>query len=128
MTDDRRSQPLEYALGALGGLLVLGALVLLGYQGIAVRDGGPELTASVARVDSAAGQHVVHYEVRNAGGETAESVRVVGELVQDGKTVETVSSTVAYVPVGSSRSRALVFQHDPSTGTLQVRAASYTTP
>jgi uncharacterized protein (TIGR02588 family) len=70
----------------------------------------------------------VRYEVRNDGGLTAESVRVVGELTRNGRTVETVSSTIAYVPVESRRAGALVFREDPRSGTLTIRAVAYNRP
>lgn len=128
MTDHNRTSRLEYALGALGSGLVLAALVFVGYQGVAVRDGGPQLNASVVRVEEAGGDHVVHYRVKNTGGSTAEQVHVVGELVVDREIRASVSSTIAYVPTGSSRSGALVFSQDPSIGSLQIRAVSYARP
>lgn len=85
----------ELLVGALGGLLVLAALLFLGYQAVAVRDAGPELHAAVERVTTdRSGQHVVHFSVANDGGVTAEAVRVVGELRRDGELVEQVSNTL----------------------------------
>jgi uncharacterized protein (TIGR02588 family) len=99
------SHPLELALGGLGGAR-RGVLVFLVYQAVGVRDRGPQLRAEAVVVESGqAGseEHVVRYEVRNDGGLTPEGVRVVGELTRNGRTVETVSSTIAYVPVESRR-------------------------
>ncbi len=125
------SHPLELALGGLGGVLVVAVLVFLVYQAVAVGDRGPQLRAQTLGVESGqagSGEHVVRYEVRNDGGLTAEGVRVVGELTRNGGTVETVSSTIAYVPVESSRGAALVFAEDPRSGTLTIRAVAYNRP
>lgn len=127
--DDENTPLPELLLGSVGLLLTVALLAFFGYQALFVRDGGPDLRASVTSVQGTAdGQYVVEYEVANHGGVTAESVTVVGELVRDGEQVEQVSSTVDYVPIKSSRSGGLVFSEDPGTGSLNVRATSYTRP
>ena len=129
--DPRRSSSTraELVVGALGALLVLAALVFLGYQAVLVREDDAALRTAVTRVEVAPpSQHVVHFEVTNDGGVTAEAVRVVGELRRGGRTVEEVWATLPYVPVESRRSGALVFDEDPASGTLAVRATSYHRP
>ena len=126
-----RSHPLELALGGLGGLLVLAALVFLVHQAVAVRERPPLLHAEVVglRTDQwDTDEHVVSFEVTNDGGLTAEGVRVVGELSRNGRIVEQVSSTIPYVPVESRRAGALVFSEDPRSGTLTIRAVAYNRP
>lgn len=118
----------ELTVGALGGLVVTLLLLFLGYQALAVRDEPVRLQAAVVAVDASPGQYVVHFDVVNHGGETAEAVHVVGELVDAGAVVERVSSTVDYVPPGSGRRGALVFTRDPSEHPLQLRASSYNLP
>lgn len=89
----------------------------------------PALSTSIVGTEASGSEHVVHFEVRNDGSRTAEQVRVVGELLKDGQAVEQVSSTIAYVPMGSSRRGVLVFDRAPTTPeALRVRAVSYTTP
>jgi uncharacterized protein (TIGR02588 family) len=79
-------------------------------------------------VEHSADQSVVHDEVTNQGGVTAEGVHVLGTVTAGGRVVEEVSSTIGYVPARSTRRGALVFTVDPDTGQLEVRAASYTVP
>jgi hypothetical protein len=90
-------------------VLVVGVLVFLVYPAVAVRDRGPQLRAEALGVES--GQ---------AGSEE--------HVVRNGRTVETVSSTIAYVPVESRRAGALVFAEDPRSGTLTIRAVAYNRP
>jgi uncharacterized protein (TIGR02588 family) len=120
--------PLEYAFSALGALIVLGMLSLLGYEAARNDGDAPRLEASVVSAEEVQGQAVVRYEVRNEGSRTAEEVQVVGEVVQDGKTVEQVTGSIGYVPPNSTRGGALVFQQVPSTAAFKLRAASYASP
>jgi uncharacterized protein (TIGR02588 family) len=79
-------------------------------------------------VEPTAEYYIVHYRVTNHGGTTAEAVQVVGELTRNGKSVQKLTATVAYVPVDSSCTGALVFTSDPDRGTLTVWAACYKNP
>lgn len=128
MSDRSRTPSLESVLGLLGGLVVLAVLSFLAYEAVAADGRGPALSASIVRSEESDGQRVVHYEVRNDGSRTAEQVHVVGQLVKGGETVQQVSSTVAYVPVGSTRRGVLIFDAAPASAQVRVRAASYTTP
>lgn len=120
--------PAELVVGVLGGLVVAAVLVFLGYQAWVVREDPARLRTSVVAARSAAAGNVVRYEVHNDGGETAEAVHVVGELLGEGQVVETVSGTLAYVPADSVRRGALVFRHDLGDGRVRVRAVSYNLP
>jgi uncharacterized protein (TIGR02588 family) len=128
MSDDSRSPSLETLLSMIGALVVIAVLAFLAFEAFVADGRGPQLSASIVRTEAADGQHVVHYKVHNDGSRTAEQVHVVGELVKDGKALEQVSSTIAYVPMGSSRTGVLVFARSPAGAQLEVRAVSYTTP
>lgn len=129
MTDHSRTSSLEFVLGSLGAAVVLAVLAFLTYQAVVADSRGAELSASVTKTERSGNQHVVHYQVRNDGSRTAEQVHVVGELVNGGRTMEHVSSTIPYVPVGSTRHGVLVFSQEPTKPVeLRVRAVSYTTP
>lgn len=121
-------RPIELAIGVLSGLVVLGVLGLLGYQGVAVRDAPPDLHSAVVRVEGQRPPYVVQVRVRNDGGETAQGVQIAGELTRDGRTVEQASATVRYLPPNSQRSVSLLFTTDPGTADVSVKAAGYTRP
>ncbi|MDK3255780.1 hypothetical protein [Blastococcus capsensis] len=118
----------EYALGALGGLLVVLLLGFLTYQAVAVRESGAELSVTVTSVEPSGDGYAVHFRVVNTGGRTAEQVQVSGTLSQNGSEVEQSTATVAYVPPESWRVGALLFSEDPGTGRLQVGPSGYTAP
>lgn len=128
MSDGSRAPALESVLAMLGALVVLGMLSFLAFEAVVADGSGPTLSASIVRTESSDGQYVVHYEVRNDGSRTAEQVHVVGEILEGGKTLQQVSSTIAYVPTGSSRRGVLVFDSLRPGAQVRVRAASYTTP
>jgi uncharacterized protein (TIGR02588 family) len=114
----------EYAVGALGGLLVMGLVAFLLYQAI-VRDSSPEVSVEVTRVEAAGAGYAVHIEVRNDGGTTAEGVMVSGQLTRQGRQVGQASTTVSYVPPDSMRTATLVFSEDPRDGRLTVGVQGY---
>lgn len=123
--ESRKAEPL---VGIAGAVVIVAALVFLTYQAVAVRDGGPELTASVTQVEHTGEHYVVHYRVTNDGGTTAGAVQIVGELTGNSKSVQKLTATVAYVPVDSSRTGALIFTSNPDLGRLSVWAAGYKNP
>ncbi|MGY1723461.1 hypothetical protein [Blastococcus sp. SYSU DS0533] len=133
-TDDRHDDdqesttPGEYALGALGGLLVVLLLGFLTYQAVAVRESDPVLSVSVGSIGAAGDGYAVHFEVTNSGGRTAEQVQVSGSLTRDGSEVEQASTSVPYLPPNSRHSGALLFSEDPRDGRLEVRPAGYVAP
>ncbi|MDP5185248.1 hypothetical protein QOZ88_21660 [Blastococcus sp. BMG 814] len=123
-----RTTPGEYALGALGGLLVLLLLGFLTYQAVAVRESDPALSVSIGSVEAAGDGYAVHFEVRNSGGRTAEQVQISGTLTRGGSEVEQASTSVPYLPPNSRHSGALLFSEDPRDGRLQVRPSGYIAP
>ncbi|MGY2067851.1 TIGR02588 family protein [Blastococcus sp. SYSU DS0619] len=126
--EQERTTAGEYALGALGGLLVLVLLGFLTYQAIAVRGSEPELSVTVTGVEPRGDGWAVDFRVENHGGRTAEQLEVSGSLSRDGREVEEASTTIAYVPPESRRSGALLFAEDPRDGRLEVRPSGYASP
>ncbi|MGY1710305.1 hypothetical protein ACI8AC_12425 [Geodermatophilus sp. SYSU D00758] len=115
----------EYAMGGLGGLLVLLLIAFLTYQAVAVRESGPELDVEITAVQQAGSGYEVHLRVRNEGGTTAETVQLGGQLTRDGRQVEQASASIAYVPPESRREAVLVFSADPRDGELTVGPEGY---
>ncbi|SEL98037.1 TIGR02588 family protein [Blastococcus sp. DSM 46786] len=118
----------EYALGALGGLLVLVLLGFLVQQVVTGRGSAPELAVTVTAVEPRGDGWAVAFRVENSGGRTAEQLEVSGSLTRGGREVEQASATIAYVPPDSRRSGALLFSEDPRDGRLEVRPAGYASP
>jgi uncharacterized protein (TIGR02588 family) len=118
----------EYALGALGGLLVLVLLGFLTYQAVIDEGGDPEIAVAVTAVEPRGEGWAVSFRVENRGGLTAERLEVSGSLTLGGGEVEQSSAMIAYVPPDSWRSGALLFSEDPRDGRLEVRPAGYASP
>ena len=74
------------------------------------------------------GQFYVFFQVINEGGKTAESIQVIGELYWNGNLIEQGEQQIDYLSGGESASGAFIFSHNPQTGTLKIRVASYKLP
>lgn len=120
---------LEWIAAALGLLLTLGILGVIGWE--AAAGGGDEPPAIEARVDRVvptSGGFVLELVLENRGPATAAAVEVEGELTKPDGTVATSSATIDYVPGESSRRAGLFFTDDPRVGRLEVRALGYAEP
>lgn len=66
--------------------------------------------------------------VSNGGQQTAEQVHVEVSLTIDGREVEKSDMTMAFVPRGSEREGAVVFDRDPRAHKVEGRVTGYETP
>lgn len=87
----------------------------------------PVLSVSESEVRAAAGQFYVPFTVENTGGETVESVQVIGEL-RLGADVETGEQQIDFLSGGEAEEGAFIFSRDPRQGDLRLRVASYRLP
>jgi uncharacterized protein (TIGR02588 family) len=74
------------------------------------------------------GQFYVSFEVVNTGGDTAESVQIMAELVIDGKVIESGEQQIDFLSSDESEEGAFVFSRNPRQGKLNLRIASYKLP
>lgn len=119
----------EAASATLGLLVLLGALAVLGYDGVFGGDAPPAIVVRADAVRETPGGHLVQIVVSNEGGETAAEVRITGRLVgPDGAVEETSAATFAYVPAGSERRGGLVFGADPAAFSLRLSAEGFVLP
>ncbi len=120
--------PLEWAVGALGALIVA---VLIGYllhEGLAGDASPPEIHVEIKHIAAVRDGFRVQFEARNAGGEAAAQVTIEGVLSRPDAEPEQSAVTLGYLPGHSERGGGLFFSADPSTGNLIVRARSYEDP
>lgn len=116
----------EFLVGVVSGVLLVSVLGFLGYQAVTVRDGPPALRTRVAPVsDADQPPYVFEVQVRNTGGQTAQAVQITGQLTRDDRQVEQASATVRYIPPHSHRDVSLLFDTDPKTAAVSVKAAGY---
>jgi uncharacterized protein (TIGR02588 family) len=64
----------------------------------------------------------------NSGGDTAESVQIMAELMIDGKVTETGEQQIDFLSSGESEEGAFIFTKNPRQGQLNLRVGSYKLP
>ena len=120
--------PLEWAAAAVGLLVALALLAILGREALAGNERPvPVLEASVERVAATAAGHVVEFQVRNFSEQTAAAVQVEGKL-EGGGEEESSGATIDYVPGRSEAKGGLIFTADPRRARLELRVIGYEIP
>lgn len=120
--------PLEWSAAALGLLVALLLLAILGREAVAGRDDPvPVLVAEVERVVATPTGHVVEVRVRNLSDQTAAAVQVEGKI-KAGPEEETSSATIDYVPGRSQATGGIIFSSDPRGSPLELRVTGYEVP
>ena len=120
--------PLEWAVGALGALIVAAVVGFLLHQGLAGDSSPPEIHVEITRIAPVRDGFRVQFEAFNAGSEAAAQVTIEGVLSRPGVEPERSEVTLAYLPGKSERGGGLFFDADPRSGDLRVRARSYEDP
>ena len=112
---------LEWAMGALGLLLVLAALAVIGAGAFGPREPA-RLEATLGEVRPAGAVWLAEVEVRNLGDETAAAVEVEGRLGD-----QTAAATIDYVPAHGEEAITLVFESDPR-GAVELSVPGWSEP
>lgn len=125
----RRSVPVtEWAMAALGALLVFGAIAYLAYQALGRDETPPDVRLVTERVHALEQGFVVLFLARNHGAQAAAQVVIEGELSGPEGPVETGEATLDYLPPRSEREGGLFFSRDPRAFELRLRARGYAKP
>jgi uncharacterized protein (TIGR02588 family) len=126
----KSSEPpaIEWAVAAVGLLLVAGSIGVLVYEALTQNDAPPAIVVEVDRIHSTEGGYLVLLRVRNTGGQTAEGLVVEGELRQGDRTVERSETTIDYAPAHSERKGGLFFTRDPSAHEIHLRPLGFEEP
>ncbi len=119
---------LEWIAGLVGMVLLLAAIGFLLGQALQADDSPPSIVVEVRAITQQGDQFLVQFEATNEGDQTAADVTIEGQLIRDGETVETGTSTITYIPAQSMRRGGLFFTQDPSDYTLDLRATGYEKP
>lgn len=128
--DERQSHtsPVEWAVAALGALLVLGAAGSLLYEALAGPATPPAVAVEVRAIQPVGSGYLVEFEAFNHGGETAAQVTVEGTLSHDGSEVEASTTMLDFIPPEAHRRGGLFFTEDPRAFELALRATGYASP
>lgn len=117
----------EWVTFAVSLAILVGVASLILFQ---VGDtSGPALPTVVKTgpVEQSKGKWLVPVEIRNEGGETAESVQITASFEAGGETIE-ADQEVEFLAKGESAEVVFVFDQDPAGGKLDVRVAGYAAP
>jgi uncharacterized protein (TIGR02588 family) len=123
-----RTSPWEWAVAALGGLMIIAALGYMAYYGFTHPQTPPNVTVEVREVSPLAAGFLVEFEARNSGNSTAAGLVISGELRSGDAVAESSETTLDYLPEQSRRLGGLFFQNDPSQYDLSLRAEGYVAP
>jgi len=123
------TSPLEWAVAALGALLLVAAVAYLGWHGLTREAGPPDLVIEEVSRGTGQGGHRVAVRVRNVGRGAAAAAVVSGELLEEGGAVaEEAETQLDYVAIGSARQAWLVFSEDPARYALKLRVKGMARP
>lgn len=123
-----RKPALEWICAAIGALIVLTTLAVIGLQIPGSGTAPPQIAVRASGAERVAGGYLVRIEAANTGLATAAAVEVEGRLEENGRVLETSRVTLDYVPRHSSTRGGLWFTRDPAAYQLNLRALGYQEP
>lgn len=126
----RRKNWLEWLAFAMGVVSVSWVLGYLVYREIFEQRRPPRIVVTAGAAEAQGREFVVPLEVVNHGTQSAESVRIAVVLRSaEGTAMEQTDAEIAYLPGGSTRHAAVVFDMDPAkASSLEARTLGYEIP
>jgi uncharacterized protein (TIGR02588 family) len=119
----------EWVTFSISSLILAIIVSLVGYTWLNEKDQPPILSINkkqtIREID---GQFYVPFEVVNSGGDTAESVQIMAELLINGKVTETGEQQIDFLSSGETEEGAFIFSQNPRQGQLNLRVGSYKLP
>lgn len=120
--------PIEWAVAALGAVILFGIVGYLFWHALVRPSGPPEIAVEAVATQVTDGGYLVEFVAVNRGPRTAAAVLIVGELADGDTIVATSQATLDYLPENSEREGGLIFPVDPSLYALGLRAEGYAAP
>jgi uncharacterized protein (TIGR02588 family) len=119
----------EWLTFSVASLILAIIVSLVGYTWLNEKNQPPVLSVTkketIREIDR---QFYVPFEVINSGGDTAESVQIMAELLINGKVTETGEQQIDFLSSGESEEGAFLFSQNPRQGQLNLRVGSYKLP
>lgn len=119
---------LEWVSAAIGLVLTLGVIGVIGWEALNADDSPPGMKVESLGATRTGSGYVLQIRVTNTGGSPAAQVIVEGELTPPGGEPETAEAAFDYVPDHSTRTGGLFFKENPAVGALDLRAKGYVAP
>ncbi|MEH2364438.1 TIGR02588 family protein [Nostoc sp.] len=128
-TEQPKRSMAEWVTFSVASFILAIIISLVGYTWLNEKNQPPMLSVTkkqtIREID---GQFYVPFEVVNNGGDTAESVQIMAELLIKGKVTETGEQQIDFLSSGESEEGAFIFSQNPRQGKLNLRVASYKLP
>jgi uncharacterized protein (TIGR02588 family) len=118
----------EWVAGAVGLVLVLGAIGFIAYNALTAEPSVPAVTVEHVGTQRNVGGYVVEFRARNSGPSTAASLAISGTLHNGSTEIERSEVTLDYLPPRGERQGGLIFQADPAGHELRLEAQGYVDP
>ncbi|RAU82713.1 hypothetical protein [Pontibacter arcticus] len=129
LEEEEAKNPLEWAVFALGLVLVLAILGYLGFKTYTYRPSPPDLQLAYAPEPTMNEPNRFRVVISNKGNTTAEEVKVQVVLQKAGQELEKVELQLPFVPRGARRTGWVIFTESPaSADTVSANVISYRTP
>ncbi len=124
-----KRSPAEWVTFSIASFILAVIVSLVSYTWLNDKNQPPILSVTHKQtIQEIDGQFYVPFEVVNTGGDTAESVQIMAELLINGKVVETGEQQIDFLSSGEKEEGAFVFSQNPRQGQLTLRVASYKLP
>lgn len=121
--------PAEWITFSIGSLILAIVIGLVSYDWMTQREEPPVLSvAPKGSIREHQEQFYVPFTVKNEGGKTAASVRVVAELKIAGEVEEIAELEIDFLSKQEIEEGAFVFTRNPKEGDLNMRVSSYKLP
>jgi len=128
-TEQSKRSIAEWVTFSIASLILAFIVSLVSYTWINEKNQPPILSLTkketIREID---GQFYVPFEVVNTGGDTAESVQIMAELLINGKVAESGEQQIDFLSSGEREEGAFVFSQNPRQGQLNLRVSSYKLP
>lgn len=119
---------LEWAVFAVGLVLVVSTLAYLVYDGVTLGDAPPLLEVKTGTPEQRGYSYMVPVVITNHGDQTAEGVEIEVVAEHEGKE-ERAEFAVAFIPRKATREGWATFQTDPRTARqIKARVLGYEKP
>jgi uncharacterized protein (TIGR02588 family) len=118
--------PLEWAIAALGLVLVVVCVGFLVHRGWTHQARPPDIAVTAVSTERSSAGYLLRFRAVNRGDAAAE-VEIRAELGA-GDEREVGEATIDLMPAGAVREGGMFFRSDPRRGRLELRAVSYQDP
>lgn len=120
-TTPAHTPTMEWIIGGLGFVLVLGAIGYLLWQGLRGEHRPPKIVLKVEAIEPVGESFLVRVRAINQGGEPVKSLMIEGTI----NSAESSTMTFDNLPADSERLGGLFFTADPRQQKIKLRAHGY---